>query len=187
MKKSFILFFAFIFNLVASAQQDPFPVVRYEVIDGDTVPIYALEEFIKKEFKDSLAEKRFQKLVRDVKKALPYAKLAAFRLQMLNDNLNLIKGEKAREEYIKKTETAIKDEFMNDLKGLSRTQGDILIKLIHRETGQTSYEVLKNYRGNATTFFWQAIAKTYGTSLKNVYDPVEQYQIEYIIKAFHLE
>ncbi len=71
--------------------------------------------------------------MRDVKKALPYAKLAAFRLQMLNDNLAMISTDKAREEYIKQSETALKKEFLDDLRKLSMSQGKLLIKLIHRK------------------------------------------------------
>jgi hypothetical protein len=161
--------------------------VRYEVVDGDTFPVYAFDEFILKDLNDPEAYKKYLRLVRNVKKTLPYAKLAAFRLQMLEDNLNQLKTKRARERYIKQTEKAMKEDFMNDLKKLSRTQGIILMKLIYRETGRSTYEILKKYRGNASTFFWQSMATVYGADIKATYDPVEDYQIEHIIRSLEIE
>jgi len=177
-----ILFFWGLMPL-ASAQS----VLRFEVIDGDTILVYDFDEYILKDLKDPEAEKRYLRLVRDVKKTLPYAKLAAFRLQLMEDNLQNIKSEKERKRYIKKTEKAIKDEFMDDLKNLTMSQGKLLIKLIHRETGKTSYELLDDYTNPFTSIFWQGMARVYGTTLRSSFDPVEQYQIEYIIKQLQLE
>lgn len=176
------LFFAIVFSTGAYSQ-----VVRYEVIDGDTMPVYELDEVILKDMKDVEAEKRYLRLVRDVKKTLPYAKMAAFRLQLMEDNLRMIENEKERKEYVKKTEKAIKEEFIDDLKDLTISQGRLLIKLIHRETGKTSYELLSDYTNPFTSIFWQGMAKVYGTSLKSGFDPVEEYQVEYIIRSLGLE
>lgn len=161
--------------------------VRYEVVDGDTFPVYAFDEFILKDLNDPEAHKRYLRLVRNVKKTLPYAKLAAFRLQMMEDNLNQLKSKRARERYIRQTEKAVKEDFMNDLKKLSRTQGLLLMKLVHRETGKTTYQILKHYRGNAETLFWGSMAVIYGSDIKETYDPVEDYQIEHIIRALEIE
>lgn len=161
--------------------------IRYEVLDGDTLPVYVSDEVIINELRDSVAERKYLRLVRDVKKTLPYAKLAAFRLQVMDDNLRMIDNEKERKRYVKKTEKAIKEQFLDDLKKLTRPQGELLIKLIHRETGRTSFEILDHYSSPFTSIFWQGMAKMYGTTLKTTFDPVELYQVEYIIKTFQLE
>lgn len=161
--------------------------VRYEVVDGDTFPVYAFDEFILKDLNDPEAYKKYLRLVRNVKKTLPYAKLAAFRLQMMEDNLNQLKSRKARKKYIKQTEKAVKEDFMNDLKKLSTTQGIILMKLVYRETGKSTYQILKDYRGSASVLFWQSMGAIYGTDIKLTYDPVEDYQIEHIIRSLEIE
>ena len=161
--------------------------VRYEVVDGDTFPVYTFDEFILKDLSDPAAYQKYLRLVRNVKKTLPYAKLAAFRLQMMEDNLNQLKTKRARTKYIKQTEKAVKEDFMKDLQNLSKTQGLLLMKLIHRETGLTTFEILKHYRGSASTLFWQSLAKFYGSDTKVTYDPVEDYQIEHIIRSLEIE
>lgn len=153
----------------------------------DTVKQYDLPAFIVEAKKDPEYEKKYQKLVRDVKKALPYAKMAGFRFQMMEQNLQLLPTEKARKEYLKRTETAIKDQFMDDLINLTKSQGKILIKLIHRETGKDTYTLLKEYRGNFTAMYWQGLAKVFSADLKNEYNPVEDWQIEQIIKTLGFE
>jgi hypothetical protein len=153
----------------------------------DSILIYEFEEYKLKDFQTEEQRKAYKKLVRNVKFALPYAKLAAFRLQMMEDNLAMIESKKARKKYIKETEKAIKEEFMTSLKKMSRSQGKLLLKLIHRETGKTSYEILRGYRGNAEAFYWSAFAKFYDAKLTVEYDEILDYQIEYIIEAYKLE
>lgn len=177
----------FLVLLCAVCYSEAQTVVRFEVIDGDTFPVYTFDEVILKDLKDAEAEKQYLKLVRDVKKTLPYAKLAAFRLQVMDDNLRMIESEKERKAYIKKTEKAVKEQFLDDLKKLTVSQGELLIKLIHRETGRTSYEILNQYTNPFTRIFWQGMAKMYGTTLKTTFDPVELYQVEHIIKSLGLE
>jgi len=153
----------------------------------DSILIYEFEEFKMKDFQTEEQREEFRKLVRNVRKVLPYAKLAAFRLQMMEDNLAMLETKKARTKYIKETEKAIKEEFLTSLKKMSRSQGKLLLKLIHRETGKTSYEILKGYRGSAEAFYWTAFAKFYDADIDEEYDEILDYQIEYIIKAYDLE
>jgi len=193
MKISKIIFFTigFLFFLNVNAQTDSTltkpGVLRTEVIDGDTILVYDYDDFILKEIKDPEAEKKYLRLVRDVKKALPYAKIAAFRLQLMEENIASIKNKKEKKKYIKASEKAIKEEFIDDLKNLTMSQGRILIKLLYRETGRTSYDILSSYTNSFTTVFWSSAAKFYGGNLKNTYDPAEDAQIEYIIKNLKLE
>lgn len=173
---------------MASAQNpDSTTTVRIQIIDGDTFVVYDIDKIMFKSFETKEDREKFEKLVRNVKIAMPYAKLAAFRLQMMEDNLHLIKSRRERKKYIKETEKAIKDEFMEPLHNLTVSQGKLLLKLIHRETGMSTYEILKDFRGSATTFFWHIIAKKYDADIRVEFDPIEDYQIEYIIKKFNLE
>jgi hypothetical protein len=143
---------------------------------------YNIPGFILEAQKDPEYEARYQKLVRDVNIVLPYAKMAAFRMQMMEQNLQLLPTSKARKEYLKRTEEAIKDQFMDDLVNMTVSQGKILIKLIHRETGKDTYSIIKTYRGNITAWYWQGLAAVFTADLKTEYNPVEQWQIEQIIK-----
>ncbi len=161
--------------------------VRYEVVDGDTFPVYTFDEVILKDLRDPEAYKKYLRLVRNVKKTLPYAKLTAFKLQMIEDNLNQLKTKRAKDQYIKQHEKALKEDFEKQLENLSVTQGLLLMKLIHRETGSTTYEILKKYRGSAKAMMWQTFAKFYGSDTKGTYDPVEDYQIEHIIRSLEIE
>jgi hypothetical protein len=162
-------------------------VLRKVYMDGDTFYVYSFDEFLLKQFNSKEEQKEYLKLVRDVKKAMPYAKLAAFRLQMMDDNLNQLTSKRAKKKYIKATEDAIMDEFKSQLQKLTFSQGKLLIKLIHRETGNTTYEILKKYRGSASTMFYGIWAKMYDANINVEYDPIEDYQIEYIIENSKLE
>ena len=95
----------------------------------------------------------------------------------INENVDL-----KIENRIKETENKIRTEFEEDVKRLTITQGRILIKLIDRETGNTTYQVLQNVKGNVSAVFWQAIARIFGSNLKSEYDPYgEDELIERII------
>jgi hypothetical protein len=128
--------------------------------------------------------RKYLKLRRDVLRAYPYAKLAAQTLQYINDSTLKIKSEKARKKFIKETEKELKEKFEKDLKNLTYTQGRILIKLIDRETGDTSYDLVKELRGSLQAFFWQSLARIFGSNLKSEYDPLgEDLLIETIVQA----
>lgn len=162
--------------------------VGYQIDGKDTISVYLQKKFsykgetITKEQKDA-----FLYLAYNVKKALPYAKLAAFRLQIMEDNLNLMTSEREKKRYVKDCEKAIKKQFMADLKNMTMDQGKILLKLIHRETGKTTWDIMTNYRGGLESLFWQAVAKSYNADMKETYDPVVDYQIEEIIKTLEIE
>ena len=162
-------------------------ILRKVIMDGDTFYLYSFNQFTLKEFNSKKDRDAYIRLVRNVKKVMPYAKLAAFRLQMMDDNLNQLSTKRAKKKYIKATEDAIKEEFIGQLKKLTISQGKLLIKLIHRETGNTTYEILKQYRGSASTLFYGIWAKMYSANINTKYDPIKDYQIEYIIKNAKLE
>jgi len=177
MKKFILYLFILIGNIPSLlAQQE-----KKDTLD------YSIPLFIKEAQKDPEYEARYQKLIRDTKKVLPYAKMAGFRMQMMEQNLQNLPSERARKEYLKRTEDAIKEQFMDDLVNLTVSQGKLLIKLIHRETGKDTYTLLKSYRGNLTALYWQGLAKVFTADLKVEYNPVEDWQIEQIIHNLGFE
>lgn len=106
----------------------------------------------------------------------PYAKLASDRLDTLSKRLNSIKGKKQRKTYIKRIEKFIYNEFEEELKKLSRSQGRILIKLVHRQTGETTHELVKELRNGWRAMIYQATASLFKLSLKDTYNPETNYE-----------
>jgi hypothetical protein len=153
---------------------DSISVAKGIVQGNDTLAMVELEEvriYERKDFAYLYLKRRYRRLIYNVKKAYPYSKIAGTRLKELDDYLVTIDGEKERKAYINQAEKEIMQEFERDVKKLTITQGIILVKLIDRETGRTSYEVIKDLKGGFTAFFWQGIARLFGNNLKAEYDP----------------
>ena len=113
----------------------------------------------------------------------PYAEVAGEMLQDFDDTLQTIKSEVRRKKYMKKVEEELKAEFTGELKKLTIKQGIILVKLIDRETGNTSYDLIKQLRGSFSAFIWQSLARLFGSNLKLEYDPYgEDAMIEEIVQ-----
>ena len=148
-------------------------VVRAKIENGDTIPIVTLNPiYITNEriFKNKKQAEIYWKLKRDVKKVYPYAILAEAKLKEYNAHLATMNNESDRKEYMKKAEKELKKQFEDDLKKLTVTQGKLLIKLIDRQTGETSYELVKELRGSFSAFMWQSLAVIFNSSLKYEYD-----------------
>lgn len=175
--------------MVLSQALDPDSIhVTRAVIEGnDTLAIIELEEvsvYKRSDFEYLTYKRRDKRLVRNVKKAYPYSKIAARKLKELDEELSKIKSEADQKEYIKNAEKEIMNEFEKDLRKLTITQGIILVKLIDRETGQTSYEVIKELKGGFSAFFWQGIARIFGNNLKAEYNPEgDDAKIEDIVRG----
>ena len=155
-------------------------ITRGIIQDNDTLPLVELPEvrvYERRDFEYLYLKRRYRRLIYNVKKAYPYSKIAGTRLKALDDYLVTLESEKERKEYISQAEKEIMEEFERDVKKLTVTQGIILVKLIDRETGRTSYEVIKELKGGFTAFFWQGIARLFGNNLKTEYDPEDQDRI----------
>ncbi len=144
------------------------------VYNGDTIAYYTLNAvdiygFIPANASDDV--RKYMKLRRDVLKAYPYAKIASAELRFIEESVAKMTSEKEKKKFIKEQEKIMKEQFEKDLKNLTYTQGKILIKLIDRETGHTSYNLVKDLRGSFQAFFWQGIAKIFSANLKSEYDP----------------
>ncbi|MDT8401374.1 MAG: DUF4294 domain-containing protein [Bacteroidales bacterium] len=153
--------------------------------DGETLPEIKLDEInvVKKVgLKERFQWWRYQRLVHNVKKVYPYALVVRGKFTEINDTLQKIEGEKARKQFLKEFETGLFGEYEDDIRHMTITQGRILIKLIDRETRNTSYEIIRDYRGSLSAFFWQGIARIFGSNLKSEYEPEgEDYLIEKVI------
>ncbi len=181
-----ILFFVSIICVPARlAAQGGVHVMKARVINGDTILVSDLPEvsiYPSYKYRNRWDYWRYQRLVKNVKTVYPYAKLAAQKLQEIDRTLATIKGEKKRKQYIKLSEKQMMDDFEGDIKNLTITQGRILLKLIDRETGNTTYYILQDLKGNFSAVFWQTIARVFGSNLKSEYDPLgEDRLIEQIV------
>lgn len=146
-----------------------------QVEKGDTVFVCWLKDiwvFPKSTFKNKRQEQYFWKTVRDVKITLPYAKVVGSELRRVNMLLVDMKNERERKKYLAIYEKQIFNKYEKDLKKMSINQGRLLLKLIDRECSTNSYDLIKQYRGNVTAFFWQGVARLFGSNLKSEYDAI---------------
>ncbi|CAC9976277.1 DUF4294 domain-containing protein [Flavobacterium sp. WLB] len=128
--------------------------------------------------------KQFQILQNRVYKVYPYARLAADRLTALNNGMARLKTNREKKKYFKIVEDYLNNEFEDRLKKLSRKQGQILVKLVHRQTGKTTYELIKNLKSGFKAFVSNTTANLFDISLKTEYKPYdvnEDYLIETIL------
>ena len=175
-----VLFFPYTELLAQEPLQDNSVVTRTVVEGSDTLPIIELPEvrvYDKKDFDYLYLKRRYRRMIRNIKKAYPYARIAGIKLKELDNHLATLDSEKEQKAYINQAEKEIMDEFEKQVRKLTVTQGIILVKLIDRETGRTSYQVIKELKGGFTAFFWQGIARIFGNNLKTEYDPEKQDKI----------
>lgn len=147
------------------------PMCLYE---GDTIPsvklptVYIFKPLV---FKNKRQSRHYSRLVRDVKKVLPIAKEINRAIIETYEYLQTLPDEKARQKHIKRVEKGLKEQYTPRMKKLSFSQGKLLIKLVDRQSNQTSYELVKAFMGPFKAGFYQAFASLFGASLKKEYDP----------------
>jgi hypothetical protein len=142
--------------------------------DGDTLFYSVMEDlFIFPEYKPSTAaeKRRYTRLIFNVKKAYPYAKMASAEYKMVSEHILTLTTDRERRLYINEVEKNLLGEYEEELKKLTITQGRILLKLVDREVGETSYDILKDLKGSFTAVFWQTLARIFGNNLKSEFDP----------------
>ncbi|OFY10375.1 MAG: hypothetical protein A2X11_11285 [Bacteroidetes bacterium GWE2_42_24] len=156
------------------------------IVGGDTIlqaQLSSVTIYSTRKFKNPWDQKRYEKLVRNVRKVYPYARLAGLKLREYESVLKAAPSDHERRKIMKQAEKELTDKFGPELKKLNFSQGKILIKLIDRETGNSSYTLLQELRGKFTAFIWQQLARIFGYNLKINYDPLgEDYQIEEIVQ-----
>ncbi len=190
-------FLGFIFSLMsfyAMAQKPVLPItgkndtikVALTDVDGILVPWIVLNEVSivnRRIFRSPEDLAKYRRLKYNVLKVLPYARFAGQRYRQLEKDLALTSNKRKQKELIKSCEKEIKDLFNREIKNMTITQGSILIKLIDRETGNSSFDHLKETKGRVPAFFLQSVAKMFGHDLKAKYDVEQERDIEAIILA----
>ena len=150
--------------------------VVYGKIDenGDTLLIVYLPEVdidLMQRYLQIIDTRQGRRLANNVRKVYPYAKLAGAKMQEYDSVLANVSDKNERNRLMKQAEKEITDQYTEELKDLTITQGLILIRLIDRETGNTSYQVVQELRGKVRAFFYQGFARLWGYNLKTEYDP----------------
>ncbi|APY09889.1 hypothetical protein BWZ22_00915 [Seonamhaeicola sp. S2-3] len=174
---------------INEVENDSISTIEYIIIEGDSVPRTSIDldevKLLPKLRFDSREERiRYLILRRKTIKVYPYAKLAAERLDSMNKRLASIKKKRDKKRYTKRVQKYIEGEFSDELKKLSRTEGQILVKLIHRQTGTTAFDLVKELRNGWRAFWYNTTASMFDISLKKEFDPEhekEDYLIEDIL------
>ncbi len=182
------------FPVLTFAQQYPVAqdttAVEYYYIEGDSIlkNLIELDEVLilnNLNFESKEDKIRYLILKRKTIKVYPYAKLAADRLTALNERLASLKKKSDKKRYTKIIQRYIEEEFSTELKKLTRTEGQILVKLIHRQTGNTTFDLVKELRNGWRAFWYNNTAKLFDISLKREFDPIhdkEDFLIEDILE-----
>jgi len=167
------LSFGMVPNLLAQDTLKPM-IVPGKIIEGDTVPYLDLKTVVVFPQLDIKAWSElvgYEMLVFNIKKVYPYAKLAGVKLTEYKHTLDSIPTEKGRRKFLKAAEKDLEARFGDEIKDLNFTQGKLLIKLIYRQTGNSTFEIVKELRGSFNAFIYQTIARIFGYDLRSQYDP----------------
>lgn len=152
------------------------PILLGAVIEGrDTIPMVFLDEVEKTAaMPKHIAKKRaaYNKLKNNIYKVYPYAVIAAEVLKDVDVNLaKLEHNKKARKEYLKSVEKELNRRFKGELENLTISQGQVLVKLIDRQTGKSCFHIIQELKGGFSAVVWQSVALLFSNSLKKEYDP----------------
>lgn len=183
--KYFLSYICIFFTISISAQEVELDSIvdNVLIIEGDSIVISLDEVTVlnKLNFKTTKDKRYYYWYWKKVHKAYPYAKLAADRLLQLNNQLAKIRSKRKRRKHTKKMQKYMEGEFTDELKKMTRTEGKILIKLLHRQTGLTAFNLVKEYRSGWKAFWYNSTANLFKLSLKSEYKPEEQ-AIDYLIE-----
>lgn len=186
MKRIFLAFFL-VSGIIMSQDKDSLDFSQYTLFENDSL-ITDLEEvqlLPKLEFKSYNDKRYYYWFRKKVLKAYPYAKIASEEISKLNEALDSIPSKRKKKRYTKEVRKYLEKEFTPQLNKLTRTEGRVLIKLMHRETGEVTYDLVKEYRSGWKAFWYNATANMFKMSLKDGYDPInvqEDYMIEDVLQ-----
>ena len=172
MKKIFCILVIFVFTNVVYSQS-VVDSVMLQINQNDTFYLARMQDvwvYPKMVFKNKKQERFYWKTVRDVKKTLPFAKELTKEMQVADHQLAMLPDEKARRKWWKQHEKYLFKKYENDFRHMTASQGQMLMKLMDRESDRTSYDIIKHYRGKASANFWQFVAKLFKNDLKEEYD-----------------
>ena len=177
---------ASVFAQVRIPEEEDTLETKYMFIEGDSIARehIDLEEVLilgRLKFDSDLERRKYLILRRKTIKVYPYAKLASERLVELNSRLDQIKSKRDRKRYTKIVQKYIEEQFAAELKKLTHTEGQILVKLIHRQTGITTFELIRELKSGWRAFWYNTTASFFDISLKEEFDP-EKNQEDYLIE-----
>jgi len=187
MKKICFLFVCILGNVAFSQNKDSLDLSTYTLFKNDSL-VTSLDEVLllsKLKFKSYNDKRYYYWFRKKVLKAYPYAKLASKRLEVLSSRLDSIPSKRKKRKYTKRVQKYLEKEFTPQLKKLTRTEGRVLIKLLHRETGKRTFDLVKELRSGWKAFWYNTTANIFKLSLKDEYDPInvkEDYMIEDILQ-----
>ena len=163
------IFFGF---YLTTFSQDKILVSPYITVDGEKILTSKIPQFDVIDFRSNEERKSFLKLKRRVLKVYPFAIETKQKVDSLNYELNKIGKKRKQRKHIKAVTKLVKKQYTKALKNLTMKEGRILIKLIYRETGISTYDLLREYRGWWNTTMWQTFARMYDLNLKTSFDPI---------------
>ncbi len=167
-----------------------FFLIRNVTRGGETLPEVEMDEVsvsARRTLRSRFEAWRYDRLAHNVRRVYPYSQIVKYTLESVNSDLEELPDDRARRRYLRQVERDVFSKYEDDLRSLTITQGRILIKLIHRETMNSSYELIREYRSGVTALFWQGIARIFGSNLKAEYDPEgEDADIERIIREIEM-
>jgi len=189
-RSKYLLLILLLSNFVFSQDQQTTLDNEYIRISGDTIVrgSIGLAEVLllpKRPYKNSDEIRNYLILRRKTLKVYPYSVMASDRLNTLNQRLDIIKTKRQRRKYTKMVQKFLEDELTPELSKLTKSEGQILIKLIHRQTGQTTFNLVKTLRNGLKAFIYNTTAKFFDLNLKDEFQPEisqEDYYIEDIIQ-----
>lgn len=158
---------------------------RAVVEEGDTIPVFDISDidiYTTYVYKTKYHYEQWTRTKHNVKKVYPYAILAAAKLKEYDKALAKIEDEQMKKVFLKCCERDLRKEFEDELKQMSVSQGKILMKLIDRESGKTTYEIVAQLRGSFQAAMWNALATLFGNNMKVKFDPIEDIMVERAIK-----
>lgn len=163
-------------SIIASAQVtgSKGTICLTEVVEGDTVALVVLDPAVisgPRVFRSKRDERKYRRLEKKVLKVYPYAWAAGVLMRDYEAELASLHTERERKRYLKEAEESLKKRFEGELRNMRVSEGVLLIKLIDRETGDTSYGLVQELKGNFSAFMWQSVARLFGHNLKDDYDP----------------
>lgn len=192
MKKILYIYVILISSIVFSQKKDEFNFDDYKISEGDSINVQLDEITLlpRLKFTSRIDVNYYMWFRRKVFKAYPYAMLASQRLDSLNVRLSRIKSKSKRKKYTKRIQKYVEGEFTDQIKKMTRTEGRILIKLIHRQTGKTAFDNIKELRSGWKAFWYNTTANLFKLSLKSTYNPAtnnEDYLVEDVLQRAFLE
>ncbi|MFM1932802.1 MAG: hypothetical protein RL226_2105 [Bacteroidota bacterium] len=160
------------------------------IVDGDTLAVVNLDAAYiagPKVFKSAREERQYNRTRARVIKVYPYAKAAGEMMAAYEEEMRNLKTERERRKYLDQAEKELKARFEGEIEDMTVSEGIILIKLIDRETGDTSYELIQELKGSFSAFMWQSLARIFGHNLKDDYDAEgEDWAIEETVREIEL-